>query len=65
MMAGYRLYIDGANGREDIKELNCLNDEAAVQAAIPLFNGRPMELWRLGRQVYVFPQVRAATSDCG
>jgi hypothetical protein len=64
-MAGYRLYIDGPNGSEDVRELDCLNDEAAVEAAIPLFKGRPMELWRLGRQVYVFPQVRAATHDRG
>jgi hypothetical protein len=64
-MAGYRLYIDGPNGREDVRELNCPNDEAAIQAAIPLFDGRPMELWRLGRQVYVFARVQAATSDRG
>ncbi|HEY2050967.1 MAG TPA: hypothetical protein VGH03_16635 [Caulobacteraceae bacterium] len=53
----FRLYF--LNQRDHIVEarnLECVDDEAAVEAVESHRDGRAMELWRRDRRIRIFPQ---------
>jgi hypothetical protein len=55
VMAGYRAYILGANGRiANALNLECEDDEAAKKAALKLLDGRDVELWRGKNKIAAF-----------
>lgn len=54
-MLSYRLYFLGREGRiTRAVELECANDEDALQAVEEHVDGHPMELWQQARKVRVF-----------
>jgi hypothetical protein len=55
-MAGYRIYFLDENGRiRDAAELECKDDQEAVQLADARHDGRAMELWSGARIVQKMP----------
>jgi hypothetical protein len=55
-MVDYRLYFLDPDGKVvHAVELQCPNDDSALQLAETHADGRPMELWSLKRRVRTFP----------
>ena len=56
-MTDYRLYFRGADGHFlGIVELDCPDDEAALESVAAHADGRAMELWQRQRLVKTFPE---------
>lgn len=56
-MSEYRAYLIGADGRiSDRIDLDCVDDEAAKEAARRLVDGLDVELWNGTRRVETFPR---------
>jgi hypothetical protein len=54
-MTYYRAYIIGRDGHfKRAIELDCSNDDAAVESAKQLINGHDVELWQKDRKVAKF-----------
>ncbi len=54
-MPYYRAYIIGRDGDFDrAVELDCANDEAAIEYAKQLVNGHDVELWQRDRRIVRF-----------
>jgi hypothetical protein len=54
-MAHYRAYIIGRDGHfKQAVELDCSNDNAAVESAKQLVNGHDVELWQVDRKIAKF-----------
>lgn len=72
-MTDYRLYLLGQTGRfENVQEMDCADDMAAIEMAEQRRSGAAAELWQLGRRVRTFecaavwsPQPGARGGDCG
>jgi hypothetical protein len=55
-MSDYRLYFLSSEGKVvHAVELQCSNDESAIETAEAQADGRAMELWSLKRRVKIFP----------
>ena len=53
----YRLFfVDAAGHFQDVVEMECEDDDAAIHAAEGYADGRAMELWRLAMHVKTFPK---------
>ena len=54
-MSGYRVYIIGADGHVvRAIQLNCRDDNAAIESAKQFINGHDIELWQRDRRVARF-----------
>jgi hypothetical protein len=54
-MSYYRAYIIGRDGHfQRAVDLNCSNDEAAIESAKQLINGHDVELWQHDRKIAKF-----------
>ena len=54
-MSDYRVYIIGADGHVvRAIQLNCRDDNAAIESAKQLINGHDIELWQRDRRVARF-----------
>jgi len=51
-MLGYRAYFIGTDGHfQKVRELECPDDDAAIDAAKKLLDGADIEVWELNRMV--------------
>jgi hypothetical protein len=54
-MSEYRVYVVGSDGHiVSALQLDCLDDNAAIESAIPFVNGRDIELWQYDRLIAKF-----------
>ena len=54
-MTDYRVYVIGADGHfVKAIQLDCPNDDAAIESAKQFVNGHDLELWQRDRQVTSF-----------
>ena len=67
-MADYRVYFVGGDGHfKNVADLDCANDEAAVERAAEIAKGGEVQIWRRDRRVAILnaasdgPQSRPAT----
>jgi len=65
-MPEYRLYFIGPSGRfAGVQELDCPDDEAAIETARRYVDGRAMELWEQARKVRAFETADASGRGSG
>ena len=54
-MQEYRVYVIGPDGHvQDRIDLECADDDAAIERAKQLVDGRDIELWQLARKIATF-----------
>jgi hypothetical protein len=50
IMADYRIYTGGTNGHfAGVEDIECADDQEAVQKAQQVLDGKDIELWERGR----------------
>jgi hypothetical protein len=62
-MRYYRLYFLNSAGRiQQALDMECVDDDAAIEEASPKADGRDMELWNRDRIVHRFPGKRESAA---